>query len=65
MIGKNIRRIRQQKGVSQWQLSQAVGATTGAIWMIERGLKPCPNSMVRAIADALNVSESEIKDNIG
>ena len=60
MIGKNIRYIRQAKGISQWQLSQAVGLTPGAIFLVEHGAKKCSPELIKAIASALGVEESEL-----
>ena len=36
-IGQTIRKLRQAHGMTQWQLSQAVGCTPGKIYLIERG----------------------------
>lgn len=60
MSGKNIRRVRQEKGVTQWQLSQAVGVTTGKLLLIERGEQECPPELLKAIANALKVDVNEI-----
>lgn len=58
MTGQNIRRIRQEKGITQWQLSQAVGISPGAMLMIERGDRDCLPEMLSKMAKALNVPES-------
>lgn len=60
MTGQNVRNLRQKRGMTQWQLSRAVGVTPGKILLIERGDKDCPSELVKAIAQALNVDESEI-----
>ena len=60
MIGKNIRRIRQEKGISQWQLSQSIGLRPGTIMLIEHGTTKPSKQVVKAIAKALEVPESEI-----
>lgn len=64
-IGKNIRRIRRNHGVSQWQLSQAIGLSPGAMRMIENGSRKCTSEMIKEIASVLDVSEAEIRGNEG
>ena len=59
--GKAIRRARKRKGMSQWQLSQAVGVTPATIFMIEHGTRDCSMKLLTAIADALGVKRSEIE----
>ena len=55
-IGQNVRRIRREKGVTQWQLSSAIGVTPGTVLLIERGVRECTPEMVEGIAKALGVS---------
>lgn len=59
--GQKIRRIRQETGMTQWQLSRAVGITPGAMLMIERGERDCSSEMIASIAEALGVPESSLK----
>ena len=59
-VGKRIRRYRQEKGLTQWQLSQAANVTPATIFLLERGDKKCTKHLVRAIASALGVSEADI-----
>ena len=60
LVGRNIRRLRHERGVTQWQLACAIGCTTGALWMIEHGERECSPEQLRAIAKALNVTENQI-----
>lgn len=60
--GQRIRLIRRSRGITQWQLSQAVGVQPGTILLIERGACECPEVLLERIADALGVSVNEIKD---
>lgn len=57
--GKKIRRIRQEMGLTQWQLSRAVGVTPGKILLVERGEK-CSPELLSAIADALGVDVTKL-----
>lgn len=59
-IGQNIRRIRREKGITQWQLSSAIDVTPGTILLIERGSRGCTADMVRDIAKALGVPEDRL-----
>lgn len=60
-IGQNIRRIRREKGMTQWQLSNAVGVTSGKIILIERGSVVCSADLLRKIATTLEVPEQALK----
>ena len=60
--GQMIRRIRQAKGVTQWQLSQTVGVSPARILLIERGDRDCPPELLAAIAKALNVREDALRN---
>ena len=57
--GQTIRRIRQERGLTQWQLSQAVGVTPGKILLVERGEK-CTPELLSAIADVLGVDVKKL-----
>ena len=58
-VGNNIRRIRQERGLTQWQLSRAVGVTPGKILLVERGEK-CSRELLESIADALGVDVTKL-----
>lgn len=61
-IGQSIRRIRREKGITQWQLSSAIGVTPGTILLIERGGRECTKEMIADIAKALGVPEQRLLD---
>lgn len=58
-IGMEIRRVRQERGLTQWQLSVMLGITPGRMLLIERG-EGCSNDLMMAIAEALGVSVAEL-----
>ena len=55
-LGKDIKQIRQQKGMTQAQLAAAVGTTTQNISQYERGVRNPKIGMIQRMAAALNVS---------
>ncbi len=58
-LGKRIRTVRQSKKMSQDELAQFCGYNSrSSINKIEAGLNDIPQSKIKAIADALNVSPS-------
>lgn len=54
-IGDNIRRTRQEKGLSQEELAQAIGATKSAISRYEAGKRQPSYDQLESLADALDV----------
>ena len=60
-VGQNVRKYRQLRGLTQWQLSQIVGCSPGAILLIERGQRDCDAELIQAFARALNVSTDDLK----
>lgn len=61
-IGQNIRRIRREKGITQWQLSSAIDVSPATILLIERGVRDCDREMVKQIAKALGVPEHRLHE---
>lgn len=61
MQGRNLRKLRQEKGMTQWELSKAVGVTPGRILLIERGDVVPGDDLVAALAEALGVSKDELE----
>ncbi|MFD1811935.1 ATP-binding protein [Rhodococcus gannanensis] len=55
-----LRRLREQRSLSQEELAERAGVTVKAVGALERGerLRPYPNT-VRALADALTLDDSE------
>ena len=60
-IGENIRRYRRRAGLTQWLLSRKVGVRPGTILLIERGQSECPPALIAEIAQALGVTEAELR----
>lgn len=58
-IGKAIKELRKQQGLSQAELAQSSNITQAALSHIENGKRPGTNTIIN-IANALNVSESLI-----
>lgn len=61
MTGQNIRRIRRARGISQWDLAQAVGVRAGTIVMIERNKVECPPQLLAKIAAALGTTADQLR----
>ncbi len=60
-IGKNIKKYRQQLGISQDKLSKLAGMTFHTITKIESGATTDPRiETVKKIADALGVSIDDL-----
>jgi transcriptional regulator with XRE-family HTH domain len=61
MIGKNIKRLRQERGISQDRLSKLADISLNTISKIELEENPNPTiETVQKIARALNVSIEKI-----
>ena len=59
-LGKAIRQLRDQRGVSQEALAYEAGVTSGTLSLIERGLSNPTWGTVKGISSALNVSIAEL-----
>ena len=60
MLGKNIKKIRKQRGLTLRELAKKVDYTTGYIGLLEQG-KSVPNSFIlKKLSEALNVPISVI-----
>ncbi|MCK4355052.1 helix-turn-helix transcriptional regulator [Candidatus Parcubacteria bacterium] len=60
-IGKNIKKLRQKKGISQDRLSKIADLSLNTIVNIETGNNPNPTlETLQKIAKALNVSVDEL-----
>jgi transcriptional regulator with XRE-family HTH domain len=55
-----VRQLRDKRGMTQEALAQEAGITTGTISLIERGQSNPAWGTVKAIANALGVSISEL-----
>lgn len=61
-VGENIRRYRKLRGMTQAQLAEVVGLTEGAVRHYESGIRAVKPELLEAIAAALGVSVSALKD---
>ena len=61
-IGEQIGKLRTSRGMSQAELSEALGFGKSAIGMYERGERVPNQDRIEAIADFFNVSPSQITD---
>jgi len=61
-FGKNLRKVRLKKGISQEDLAYKVGVETSQIGRIERGKIQTSISMVFHLADALEVAPKKLFD---
>lgn len=61
-IGANIRRLREERGINQYELAAAIGITAGYLSQLERGTKPLNVSTALEIVKALGC---ELMDLIG
>ena len=59
-LGKAIRQLRDQRGVSQEALAYEAGVTSGTLSLIERGLSNPTWGTVKGIAAALSVSAADL-----
>lgn len=53
MISENLKRMREEKGLSQAALAKAVGVSQGLIAQVERGTKTLTLPTAKAIVDKL------------
>ncbi len=60
--GESIRRYRKMRRMTQSELAEKVGLTEGAIRHYESGIRAVKPELLPHIAEALEVSESALKD---
>lgn len=60
MSGRDIRRMREARGMTQLRLAQILGTTEDAVSRYERGASTPGADRLRDIADALNVSMDDL-----
>lgn len=61
-LGKAIRELREEKGLTQEAIAHDAGITTATLGVIERGLSNPTWATLKGIAKALSVSMVEISD---
>ncbi|ACM61502.1 DNA-binding XRE family transcriptional regulator [Caldicellulosiruptor bescii] len=62
MVGKKLRKLRTQKGLSQQQLAKIAGVPQSTIWYIERENRNPTIKTMKRLATALGVSIEEFLD---
>ena len=60
MLGKNIKELRVEKGLSQAQLAERVGVTQGAIYFWEKGINEPTAGYLVKLAQVFSVSIDEL-----
>ena len=61
MIGKNLKKIRQKKGISQDRLSKLADLSLNTVVTVESGLNPNPTiETLTKIAQALDVKVDDL-----
>ncbi|PIY85261.1 hypothetical protein COX95_04405 [bacterium CG_4_10_14_0_2_um_filter_33_32] len=61
MIGKNLKKIRQEKGISQDRLSKLADLSLNTVVTVESGLNPNPTiETLTKIAQALDVKVDDL-----
>jgi transcriptional regulator with XRE-family HTH domain len=61
-LGKNIRKLRERKNISQEQFGTMVGVHRTYVGMVERGEKNVTIFSLRKFAEALNVKVKDLID---
>ena len=61
-FGKNLKKIRQEKGITQEKLAFSIGVEISQISRIERGILNTSISTAEAIARALDIPVKELFD---
>lgn len=59
-VGKNIKKYRQERGISQFKLAIEIDCTTSAISGIEIGRSDTTLTKINAIAKALGIKPYEL-----
>lgn len=60
MIGKRLRALREQRGMSQYELANAARVSQGLIWQLEADRKNPGLETLLRLAQALSVSPEEL-----
>jgi transcriptional regulator with XRE-family HTH domain len=59
-LGKAIRQLRNERGLTQEALAQEAGVTVGHLSMIERGHSNPTWATVKAVSSALDISMADL-----
>lgn len=59
-VAENLKRIREERGITQAELADKVQVTQGMLCHIERGRKMMPLQLAKDIADALQCKVDDL-----
>ena len=60
VIGENIKNARRKNNLTQLQLAERINKSESSIRKYEKGLVEIPHSVIKKIADELNMNEMEL-----
>ena len=60
-VGKNIRRYRKSRGMTQAQLAEAVGLTEGAVRHYESGIRAVKPELLESISGKYRASKTSLR----
>ena len=60
MLGKNIKELRTERGLSQAGLAEAIGVSQGAVYFWEKGINEPTAGYLVKMANLFNVSVDEL-----
>ena len=61
-LAENLRRIRQEKGISQYKLARMAGVSRSAINSCEHGFSTMSKKLIAKLAEVLEVTVEELGD---
>ena len=56
----HLRELRQRRGLSQWELGQLAGVSSGTVYRLENGLRGAYPGTIRKLAVALDVTPADL-----
>ena len=62
-IGRRIRELREERGLSQDELARRLGVHPQSLWRYEHGERNLSASKIKEVATALNVEPGELFEN--
>lgn len=60
MVGKRLKKLRLEKGLTQAKLAEKAGLHTNSYAKIERGLRTPTNETIKKLSKALGVTATDI-----
>lgn len=59
-FGKNLKRHRNERGITQTELAEKIGVTKGCISNWERGYRDASSSEIYAVSEALGIEPGKL-----